>query len=60
MTNHPHRPCALRRRAVVGGLTTGLVLSLASPLPVSAHTGVAGKRNAAPDYAAVTARHTAR
>ncbi|HEY9331489.1 MAG TPA: beta-galactosidase [Streptomyces sp.] len=38
MTKHPHRPRALRRRAVVGGLATGLVLSLASPLPVSAHT----------------------
>ncbi|WP_405902199.1 beta-galactosidase [Streptomyces sp. NBC_00656] len=37
MTKHSHRPRALRRRAVVGGLATGLVLSLAAPLPVSAH-----------------------
>ncbi|MFI7365778.1 beta-galactosidase [Streptomyces sp. NPDC050149] len=36
MTNHPHRPRSLTRRAVVGGLATGLMLSLASPLPVSA------------------------
>lgn len=42
MTKHSHRlrgrPRVVRRRAVVGGLATGLVLSLASPLPVSAST----------------------
>lgn len=54
MTHHPHRPRALRRRAVVGGLAAGLVLSLASPLPVSAHT--AGPAAAAPTAAATTHR----
>lgn len=51
MTNHSHRPRTrgpALRRAVVGGLATGLVLSLASPLPVSAHTtGQAGRTPAA-------------
>ncbi|MEU1369808.1 beta-galactosidase [Streptomyces sp. NPDC005803] len=48
MTHHPHRLHVLRRRAVVGGLATGLVLSLASPLPASAHTsGPPGRAPAA-------------
>lgn len=54
MTHHPHRPRALRRRAVVGGLAAGLVLSLASPLPVSAHT--AGPTAGTPVATATTHR----
>ncbi|MEU9089417.1 beta-galactosidase [Streptomyces sp. NPDC048428] len=55
MTNHPHRPGVLRRRAVVGGLATGLALSLASPLPVSAHT--ADRNTRAPAAAAAAVSH---
>ncbi|THA71052.1 beta-galactosidase [Streptomyces sp. A0958] len=52
MTHHPHpprtRPRPLRRRAVVGGLATGLALSLFSPSPVSAHPAPqAGRATAA-------------
>ncbi|MER5276454.1 beta-galactosidase [Streptomyces sp. NPDC002809] len=54
MTNHPHRPGVLRRRAVVGGLATGLLLSLASPLPVSAHTADRSARAPAAAAAAVS------